>query len=76
LLADGVIHMFGNWPFPVVRDGDRRPGGLIPANGLSVKDLVMYGGVSPSGSALLGEVIDKRSIPQGSAIGTSGSRVS
>ncbi|GLY83776.1 SIS domain-containing protein [Actinoallomurus iriomotensis] len=48
LLADGVIQMFGTGhsrSFAMEIVG--RAGGLIPANGLSVKDLVMYGGVPP-----------------------------
>jgi uncharacterized phosphosugar-binding protein len=48
LLADGVIQMFGTGhsrSFAIEVVG--RAGGLIPANGLFVKDLVMYGGVPP-----------------------------
>lgn len=49
LRDDGVIQMFGTGhsrSFALEIVG--RAGGLIPANGLAVKDLVMYGGVSPS----------------------------
>lgn len=49
LLDDGVIQMFGtghsrSFVFEIVG----RAGGLIPANGLSVKDLVMYGDAAPA----------------------------
>jgi uncharacterized phosphosugar-binding protein len=49
LRDDGVIQMFGTGhsrSFAIEIVG--RAGGLIPANGLSVKDLVMYGDVAPS----------------------------
>lgn len=48
LLEDGVIQMFGTGHSrSFAQEIVGRAGGLIPANALSIKDLVMYGGVAP-----------------------------
>ena len=48
LLADGVIQMFGTGHSrSFAQEIVGRAGGLIPANALSIKDLVMYGGAAP-----------------------------
>ena len=49
LLADGVIQMFGTGHSrSFAQEIVGRAGGLIPANALSIKDLVMYGDAEPS----------------------------
>jgi uncharacterized phosphosugar-binding protein len=48
LASDGIIHAFGTGhsrSFTMEIAG--RAGGLVPANQLSIKDLVMYGGAAP-----------------------------
>jgi uncharacterized phosphosugar-binding protein len=49
LAGDGIVQVFGTGhsrSFAMEIAG--RAGGLVPANALAIKDLVMYGGVDPA----------------------------
>jgi uncharacterized phosphosugar-binding protein len=49
ILNDGIIQVFGTGHSrSIAMEIAGRAGGLVPANALSIKDLVMYGGTAPS----------------------------
>jgi uncharacterized phosphosugar-binding protein len=53
ILADGIIQVFGTGHSrSIAMEIAGRAGGLVPANALSIKDLVMYGGTAP------GDILD------------------
>jgi uncharacterized phosphosugar-binding protein len=53
ILNEGIIQVFGTGHSrSIAMEIAGRAGGLVPANALSIKDLVMYGGTSP------GEILD------------------
>jgi uncharacterized phosphosugar-binding protein len=58
ILNDGIIQVFGTGHSrSIAMEIAGRAGGLVPANALSIKDLVMYGGTVPS--AILDPLIER-----------------
>jgi uncharacterized phosphosugar-binding protein len=58
ILNDGIIQVFGTGHSrSIAMEIAGRAGGLVPANALSIKDLVMYGGTAPS--AILDPTIER-----------------
>jgi uncharacterized phosphosugar-binding protein len=58
ILNDGIIQVFGTGHSrSIAMEIAGRAGGLVPANALSIKDLVMYGGTAPS--AILDPLIER-----------------
>jgi uncharacterized phosphosugar-binding protein len=58
ILNEGIIQVFGTGHSrSIAMEIAGRAGGLVPANALSIKDLVMYGGTAPS--AILDPTIER-----------------